>query len=191
MYENQPWTRPHAQQDQSWNATHLHCICKTKRDDKKSNGPTDRQGFYFPSQSSQMVHQSFFSWVQYTVLGCLKEWVTFINSDGPWWSRCFPLPFRCWLAFFTSSQKSECKIPTKPLGPMCLPRSHTEVAIVLRSLEKSVLPKLGILSFSHLGVDFRRLSDTHWCISLSACEAPFVFDSLHFLMAFQYWSYRD
>lgn len=74
---------------------------------------------------------------------------------------------------------------------MCLPRSHTEVAIVSRSLEKSVLPKLGILSFSHLGVDFRRLSDTHWCISLSACEAPFVFDSLHFLMAFQYWSYRD
>lgn len=60
VYENQPWTRPHAQQDQSWNATHLHFICKTKRDDKKSNGPTDRQGFYLPSQSSQMVHQSFF-----------------------------------------------------------------------------------------------------------------------------------
>ena len=32
---------------------------------------------------------------------------------------------RYWLVFFTSFQKSECKIPTKKLGPKFLPRTHT------------------------------------------------------------------
>ena len=95
---------------------------------------------------------------QYNVLRCSKEPATFIKSNAAWWLVLSHA--RCWLAFFTFSQKSECKIPTKPLGRMCLPRSHTlGYHMSWKSWKKmSCQNWISCLSATSIGVGSSRLS---------------------------------